>query len=232
MEQTKLSTPMAIVVAGALIAGALYFSSLERPVIKEEVDNNPPAELTALLENIRPVDETDHIRGSLDADIVIVEYSDTECPFCQRFHFTMQSILEKYGDNIAWVYRHSPIDSLHPKARKEAEALECANELGGNDLFWAYTDKLYEITPTNNGLDFAELPKIAEYVGLDVSTFNKCLESGRWAARIQVDTENASAIGGGGTPWSVLIAKDGTKYPIQGAQPIEVISSIIEKYLK
>ena len=228
--ETKLSTPMAIIVAGVIIAGAVYFSSLEKPA--QQVADGVSLEQAQLLENVRPVDETDHIRGSLDADIIIVEYSDTECPFCQRFHNTMKSIVEKYEGKVAWVYRHSPIDSLHPKARKEAEALECANEQGGNDAFWTYTDRLYAITPTNNGLDLAKLPEIAQYVGLDVNVFIACLESGRWAERVEADTQNAYEIGGGGTPWSVLITKDGKKYPIQGAQPIELISTIIDQALK
>lgn len=110
----------------------------------------------------------DHVLGNPNADVLIIEYSDTECPFCKQFHETMHQVMDQYGKDgkVAWVYRHSPIDQLHPKARKEAEALECANEQGGNDAFWKYADKLFEITPSNNGLDAAQLPVIAAMIGL------------------------------------------------------------------
>jgi protein-disulfide isomerase len=102
-----------------------------------------------------PVTEKDHITGNPQADVVLIEYSDTECPFCKRFHETMIQVMAEYGASgkVAWVYRHFPLDALHSKARHEAEATECATELGGNEKFWAYLNKLEEITPSNNGLD-------------------------------------------------------------------------------
>jgi protein-disulfide isomerase len=110
-------------------------------------------------------------------------------------------------------------------------AMECANELGGNDKFWEYTDRIYEITPANDGLNASELPKIAEYVGLDVSKFNICLASGKYDALIQGQLENAQATGAEGTPWSIIITKDG-KYPINGAQPFANIKQTIDTLLK
>ena len=141
----------------------------------------------------------------------------------------MKRVIEEYGgDRVAWIYRHSPIDSLHPKARKEAMATECANELGGNEKFWMYLDRIYDLTPSNNGLDPAELPKIAEYVGLNVTDFNSCLDSGIYAERIEEDLQNANATGGKGTPWSIIIAKNGEKYPINGAEPYETVRQMID----
>jgi|SRR6185436_4627347 len=107
------------------------------------------------VENIdmAPITPSDHSIGSLDADVVIVEYSDTECPFCKTIHPVLHEIVKQYGGKVAWVYRHFPLDSIHPKTRKEAEATECAAELGGNEVFWAYLDKIFENTPANNGLD-------------------------------------------------------------------------------
>ena len=233
-KETKLelSNPMAIVVAGVLIAGAIYFSSV-KPATTEQANQQPQAG-SASLENVRAISDADHIRGNINADIKIVEYSDTECPFCQRFHTTMKQVMDEYGKDgkVAWVYRHSPIDQLHSKARKEAVAAECANELGGNEKFWEYLDRLYEVTPSNNGLDPKELPKIAEYVGLDVAKFNSCLNSGKYAELIEKDTQNARETGGGGTPWSIIIAKDGKKYSINGAQPYETVKQNIDSLLK
>ena len=165
-----------------------------------------------------------------DALVKIVEYSDLECPFCKQFHGTIKQIMDEYGKDgkVAWVYRHFPLDQLHSKARNEAVATECANELGGNDKFWAYTDRLFEITPANNGLDPAELPKIAQYVGLNVDKFNTCLTSGKYTKHIQGDVDNATATGGNGTPWSIVVAKNGKKFPLNGAQPYASVKQLID----
>jgi len=205
--KSNLGTPIAIVIAGVVIAGAMYFSDGNKP---STGINTPPIVETTSLDKIRAVSVEDHLRGNPNAKIVIVEYSDTECPFCVRLHETMKQVMEQYGKagEVAWVYRHSPLDQLHPKARNESSALECANELGGSDKFWAYTDRIYEITPANNGLDAAELPKIAEYVGLDVVKFNTCLSSGKYNEKVEADVQNAQATGGNGTPWSIMILKD------------------------
>ena len=184
--------------------------------------------------SIKPVDSDDHIRGDPRAPVKIVEFSDFECPFCKRVHPTLKQVMAEYGQagRVAWVYRHFPLDSLHKKARKEAQASECANELGGNDAFWAYTDRLFEITPSNDRLDLALLPKIAEEIGLDRANFEACLlgdeRGGKYADHIESDYQDAVASGGTGTPYIVIIAPDGEAFPISGAQPYAAFKSIID----
>ncbi len=229
----KLAIPIAIVIAGSIIGGAIYFGMSGRVaggIVKPQDAQQPTGDLEAM----KPVTSEDHIRGDANAPVKIVEYSDTECPFCKKFHSTLQQVMDGYGkgNKVAWVYRHFPLDQLHSKARKEAEATECAAELGGNDKFWAYLDRLMEVTPANNGLDPAELPKIAQYVGLDTAKFNKCLSSGKYAQKIEEHVQNAVATGGNGTPWSIVVAKSGKKYPLSGAQPYESVKQIIEIALK
>ncbi len=142
--------------------------------------------------------------------------------------------MTEYGETgeVAWVYRHFPLDSLHAKARKEAQASECANELGGNDAFWAYIDRLFEITPSNDGLDLLLLPEIAEEIGLDRDLFEACLvgdmRGGKYAGHIEADFQDAIASGGTGTPYIVVIAPNGEVLPISGAQPFSTFKSIIE----
>lgn len=232
----KYSTPISVLVGAIIIAFALTYSNGKLP--DQGVATNPgqpdAAALQKQLENIAPITAEDHIRGNPEAPVKIVEYSDTECPFCKRFHPTMQQVMEEYGGdgNVAWVYRHFPLDQLHKKARKEAVALECAGDQGGDDAFWKYTDRLYEVTPSNDGLDPSELPKIAGEVGLNVTTFNTCLASGKFDAHIEADAKNATATGGNGTPWSVVIGKDGKKYPLSGAQPYESVKQLIDVALQ
>lgn len=180
--------------------------------------------------SLAPITNEDHIKGNKNAKITIVEYSDTECPFCKRFHPTMQQIVDDYNGQVNWVYRHFPLTSLHSKAPKEAEATECAAELGGNDGFWAYLDRLFAVTPANNGLDLAQLPQIAEDVGLNRSKFEACLNSGKYAQKIQDQTDQAQAAGGRGTPYSIIVSGDQT-IPVSGALPLEQIKSMIEPLL-
>lgn len=183
--------------------------------------------------NIQPVTADDHIRGDLNtAQAIVVEFSDTECPFCKRFHPTMQQVVDDYGGQVAWVYRHFPLDSLHPKARKEAEATECAAELGGNDGFWAYLDRLFEITPANNGLDPAELPEIAKFVGLNVADWQTCLDSGKYKDKIQSQYQDAVTSGGTGTPYSVVLTRDGQRIPLNGALPLAQVKSTLDALIQ
>lgn len=231
-QKNTFAMPIAIVIAGALIAGAVIFSKDKTPtagVVNQQQKQQAVAP-AGDLEQMMPVTLKDHIRGDINAPVKIVEYSDTECPFCKRFHPTMQQIMDEYGKDgkVAWVYRHFPLDQLHSKARKEAEATECAAELGGNDKFWAYLDRLMEVTPGNNKLDATELPKIAQYIGLDTVKFNECLTSGKYAKKIEEHVQNAQATGGRGTPWSIVVGKDGKKYPLSGAQPISAIKQLID----
>ncbi len=134
MEETKksalekFSVPVSIIIAGCIMAGALYYSNLKAKEHKAIIETVQKTE-TGSSSKMRPVTAEDHILGNPNADLVIVEYSDTECPFCKQFHSTMRRVMTDYGNSgkVAWVYRHFPIDSLHSKARNEAEATECAN---------------------------------------------------------------------------------------------------------
>jgi protein-disulfide isomerase len=171
-------TPFSVIIAPNgkryEIPGAQPFAVVDKAV-QDVLAGNPVVipgiaakDLSSTLDKMNPVSPTDHIRGNPNAKVIIVEYSDTECPFCKNFHTTMKQIMAKYqADNtVAWVYRHSPLTQLHPRAEHEAQALECAWAQGGEEKFWAYTDRIYEVTTSNNTLDPLQLPLIAAYVGL------------------------------------------------------------------
>jgi protein-disulfide isomerase len=177
------------------------------------------------------ITDEDWIKGNPEAKVSVVEFSDLECPFCKRFHPTMQRVIDEYGDEVNWVYRHFPLTSLHRKAAQEAEATECAGELGGNEGFWAYTDRLFEITPSNDGLLESQLPEIAGDVGLDKAKFTECLGSGKYADKVQQHVNDAVSAGGQGTPYSVIITEDGEKIPVSGAVPYEQIKSLLDQVL-
>jgi len=248
MEQPRqnslLTLPGAIIVAGTIIAIAIIWT--QKPIIQ-----NPDANLAAAVPNqagqlnIATITNEDHILGDPNAPIKIVEYSDASCPFCKMFHPTMKQIIEEYGPEgkVAWVYRHFPLDKpdpqgrvLHPNAGYEAQAMECAAEIGGNEKFWAFTNRLYEVTPavtaqTPAGLPREEIPKIAQYAGLDVNSFNECLSSGRYKAAVDADYIDGLNAGIQGTPFSVIITPTGTKIPITGAQPYANVKASIDAIL-
>ena len=211
METSKnpLNIPVAIIVAGFLIAIAVFLRGDGLPPAYEKQPAPQIAqEPTAI--TLRPFDAVrDHLRGNPEADIMFVEFSDTECPFCKRFHMTMLQVMNDYGKSgkVSWVYRQFPIVQLHSKAPKESEALECAATLGGNTAFWNYADKIFTLTNSNDSLDSAALPQIAKDVGLEVKAFENCLSSGQMTARVQEDIADGRAAGVEGTPHSVLVLK-------------------------
>ena len=221
-----------IILAGLLIAFGIY-------AVKSDNGTKPSENNTAtpiVLKNIRSITADDHILGSRDARLVIVEYSDTECPFCKDFHNTMNTIMERYkdGTDVAWVYRHFPLSSIHPKnAQRAAIASECAAELGGNDGFWEFIDRYNELTPSNDQTDFETVvPQIVEELGLDKNEFDSCLSENRYDEKITNSFNEAVASGGLGTPYNTLILKDGTQIKVPGAQPIENMRSVIDSILK
>lgn len=183
---------------------------------------------------MRPVSEArDHIRGNPAAPVTLVEYSDFECPFCKSFHPTVKKLVDESSGRVRWVYRHFPLDEIHSKARKEAAASECAAELGGNDAFWKFADRFYELTPSNNRTDIdAVLPRIANEIGLEKARFASCLASGRHGRRVTEDLQDATASGGRGTPWSIIVSKSGKTYPLSGAQPYATVRQLVELALQ
>jgi protein-disulfide isomerase len=163
------------------------------------------------------VSDSDHIRGNKDAKITLVEFSDFQCPFCARFHNTMKQVMEKYPNDVRWVYKHFPLDSLHPYARKAAEAAECAGEQG---KFWEYADKLFENQRNINTTYFSTA---AKELGLNTTQFESCLSSGKYASKVNNDYSQGRQAGVTGTPGSVMNGE-----LIKGAVPFETIKAKID----
>ncbi len=182
---------------------------------------------------LKPVTTSDHILGNPAAKVKIVEFSDFECPACKQFQPIMHQIISKFGasGDVAWVYRHFPVDAIHSKARKEAAASECANELGGTVKFWSFADKIFAVTPSNDNLDLAELPQIASQIGLDTAAFSTCLESGKYDDHIAKDLADAVNSGASGTPYTIVVAPNGQKFALSGAQSYYVMLSVVQKAL-
>lgn len=222
----NLGTPIAIVIAGALVAAALFFGGTGGTGAP---DTNVGG--TASAPEFVPVSTDDHIFGDPNAPLTIVEYSDLECPFCKQFHGTMKQIIAEYSGEVKWVYRNFPLEQLHPNAPKLAEAAECVAELGGNDAYWAFLDEIFERAPINTSFDFTQLSATVSAVGVSTGTFNTCYESGKYRAKILSEISDAVASGGTGTPHNILVDARGNTTLIPGSQPIDVVRSAIEAAL-
>ena len=204
-QKNNLIIPAAIILAGFVVAAGIYLSNKgNSPAPVVDTNKNNPSDIV-----VSPATSTDHILGNPNAPITLVEFSDTECPYCKMFQTTMDTIKDTYikDGTVAWIYRHFPLDSIHPKTRKEAEATECVNELGGQTAFWKMLDTIYTNTPSNNQLDPAKLPEFAKSAGVDVTKFNDCLASGKYASIVEADLQDGIKAGAQGTPYSVLVLK-------------------------
>ena len=220
-------TPIAILIAGGLIAWGIMSND---GTSQNNPDNNGNNDQPKVAE----VSKQDYILGNPDAEIILIEYSDIECPFCKRFHETTQKLMKDYqaDGKLALIFRHFPIDQLHSKARKEAIAVECAGKLGGSEKFWAYLNETFATTNSNNSLDLNLLPVIAENIGLDKDSFVSCLDNKEIADKVKANQQSGIDAGVRGTPHSFLITKDGNITPINGAVPYESVKAMIESKLK
>lgn len=185
-----------------------------------------PAAPTAAA-NIPGVNDDDHIRGAKNPTVTIVEYSDIECPFCSRFHDTMKEVLDVYGDDVAWVYRHFPLESIHPNARLAANATECAADQGED--FWEFTDLLFENQA--QGMSQANILAAAGTLGMNTSRLEDCMTAGTFDDLISQQMRDAQAAGGRGTPFSVVIGPNGEQVQISGAQPFASVEATIGQFL-
>ncbi|MCX7996968.1 MAG: DsbA family protein [Patescibacteria group bacterium] len=188
----------------------------------------PSGEQAQNLDAMPPIGKTDRVRGNKNAGVILVTYSDLECPFCKSFHATLNQVMEEYGDRVGLVYRHYPL-SFHPKAQKAAEGAECAGELGGDQAYWAYIDTIFERMPD---IEVSQFGEAATTAGVDTAAFQECLDSGKFAQKVKDDMDGGSAAGVSGTPGTILVARDGRKDFLGGAYPIEDVKAKIDTLLK
>lgn len=187
-------------------------------------NNNQPTAPTQI--TIKPVDKSDWVRGDRKAKVSIIEFSDIDCPFCVRFHPTMQQVLANYQGKVNWVFRHFPLTTLHPEAFKKAQAAECVGELGGNDKFFAFLDE-----ESTNKKPMAQINETISKLGIDTTKFTECLNSGKYDSKINQFSQDAQAAGAQGTPYSVIVVGD-QKIPINGALPYDTIKAQLDTLVK
>jgi len=160
------------------------------------------------------------VRGIKEARVVMVEFSDFQCPFCKNATATVKQLMDKYPGKVKWIFRDFPIANLHPAAPKAHEAARCAAEQG---KFWEYHDLLFERSPRQA---LEDLKQYATDLKLDAAAFGQCLDSGKHGAEVNRDIEDGTRLGVTGTPTFFINGRQ-----LVGAQPLAAFQKIIDSEL-
>ncbi len=222
-ESFKITTPLAILIAGVLVAGAVLYSKSD--------SLNQTANPIAGPEKVQVSSDDDAFLGPENAKVTIVEFSDYQCPFCRSFwRETLQEIKKEYidsGKSVKFVYRDFPL-SIHPLAQKYAETAECA---GDQEKYWQMHDKIFAKQDdlgqgTISSYDTDDIKGWAGELGLNVSEFSQCLDSNKYAEEVRRDFNDGAALGVGGTPTFFI-----NGIPLVGAQPFSNLKALIDREL-
>ena len=176
---------LGIIITGAIIGGAIIYT---------DSFNNQKASLSTEKDFSS---DKGHIKGNPEAEITILEFSDFECPYCQRFNQTMNEAMKNYPNDIKWVYRHFPLSS-HREARPSAEASECAAEQG---KFWEFHDGLFANQSRLGKNLYLELARESK---LDLDSFEECFDSRKYKDKVEEDYQDGIALGIKGTPGNFI----------------------------
>ena len=236
-QEKSISVSKALIYGAVIIAIVIGGSFVYQ---KRFIEKNMPAlvkqaitDMTPNPENMAPITKDDHILGNINASVKLVVYTDLECPYCKVFHNSILELKDNYikDGKIAVVYRNLPLDQLHSKARPEAEASECVAKLGGNDKYWAFVDKIFATTPSNNGLDLNLLPKFATELGLDAKAFTTCQTDKAITQKVTDQETNGQKAGAQGTPYPLVTYKDVVKGALQGAIPTDQLKAMVDQLI-
>ena len=233
-DYTYLYTPLAIVIVGVMISGSLLYTN-GIPGGTVTAGERVAAQVGGATVQKEPsqggngggigitITDKDHIRGNPNAPVTIIEFSDFECPFCNRFHPTVKQALAEYGDQVRWVYKHFPLSQIHAQAIPAAEASECIAEQAGNDGFWQFGDALFE---NQSSLGSALYQELAQQIGVNITQFDTCVSERKYKDKVQADYDLGTQVGITGTPGGFV-----NSTPIRGAIPYAQLKSMIDAEL-
>ena len=185
--------------------------------------NNPSNNNQAQPTSLSEIGKDEPVRGNSKAKVTLIEFSDYQCSYCVRVHETLKQLVAEYGDKVAWVYRHFPLDSIHPYARLAAQSAECA---GDQDKFWEYSDDLFT-NQADLGQGRSAMVAIADGLSLNMNKFNDCLDSEKYVDKVEADFQEGINNGVTGTPGTFVNGQ-----LIKGALPLESFKEIIDQALQ
>jgi protein-disulfide isomerase len=166
------------------------------------------------------IETTDPSLGRTSAPITLIEFSDFQCPFCQRVAPTLKKVRDTYGDKVRIVWKDFPLTQIHPQAFKAGEAAHCAGDQG---KYWEYHDRLFA---NQQQLQPEELKKHAADLGLDAAAFNACLDTSKYGERVRDGVAQGQRLGVNSTPTIYINGR-----MLSGAQPYETFVSVIDEEL-
>ncbi|HEY5383503.1 MAG TPA: thioredoxin domain-containing protein [Candidatus Paceibacterota bacterium] len=223
LPSIELTPSVSIIIAGVIIAGAIIFANQHSAPVAAAVAAAPDAAASA---HVAMPSASDHIIGSPSAPIVLVEYSDFQCPYCQMIYPSIKQIVQQSNGQVAWVMREFPLYQIHPNAMPAADAAECIAEQKGNDAFWTFADDDFA---NQSSIGPAFFSAEAQKLGVNMATYNSCVSTHKYASKIQAETADAENSGGNGTPFTIIInTKTGKQTPLSGALPYAQIMAAIK----
>jgi protein-disulfide isomerase len=216
LEEAKLGV-LAAAISASLLAWTIFrvIGTLSTEVRARQIAGTVE-ELLDLSEDVDP--DRDHIRGPEEAPVTLVEYGDYECPYCGRAESVVRELLDSFGDDVRYVWRHLPLSDVHPNAQMAAEAAEAA---GAQGAFWPMNDMLLR---HQDALTADDLTGYAEELGLDVERFWDELRRRKYADRVAEDVASADVSGVAGTPTFFINSRRH-----QGAYDIDTLTTAVSR---
>lgn len=183
---------------------------------------------SAMAESNLVLQDDDHIRGSKNAQVIIFEFSDYECPFCEKIHPELQKAVDEYKGKVAWVFKYFPLSS-HPHAEEKAAIGECVAKLAGEDSFWKFTDDVFD---GGTDMSVSDVKKLAGIYDVTGKKLEDCIVDTDTQQKIQNDKQLGQQYGVSGTPGNIILnTKTGETTLIPGALPYESLKTVIDKSL-
>lgn len=219
--ERSFKIPLAILLGGAIIAGAIYISM---PKIAAVTGGNPSL--------VRSISPNDHILGNPAAPVMIVMYCDFDSSYCKDFNDTLHEIITNEGirGDVALVFRQFPLTEIHPNALSHARAAECIAESSGNDSFWKFEDALFKNQPVVT----TSYGALASSIGISSDAFATCFASAATTVdgRIMADRKNALDMGAEGTPYSLILVNGKSPVVMSGAYSYDAVQQLVDDALQ
>jgi protein-disulfide isomerase len=227
-----LTTPGAIILAAVILGTSHLGYGL---IMTNGTTSSGPSTVTAF--KGRAIDESDMLTGKTSSKVVVLEYSDTECPFCAQLHPTIKKIKEEYSSKVAFAYRYFPLTQIHKNAFEEARLIHCVGITSGAEKREEYITKLFEEKFTKQNMTFAPGRKeaLASEIGISASSLGTCMKDESSKLAVDASMQDGVTAGVQGTPATFVLYKTKKGYDvislIDGARPYEFFKAVIDEAL-
>lgn len=224
-----LTVPSAIIL-GALIIAVSHISYAY--VLRGAVVTTPTSVFTG-----KAITDKDFPTGNTISEVIVVEYSDTECPFCAQLHPTIESLQKEYASKVTFVYRYFPLTQIHPNAFEEARAIFCVGKISGADKRGEYIDAMFNYKLGNKNMTLPKNGKedLAKNLGVNEKELSLCLRSEESKEAVSDSIKDGVTAGVEGTPATFILKKTNDGYDvvslIGGAQSYDYFKAAIDEAL-